>query len=383
MQRKHFISAVLVLLLCLSLSVAVEAASIREQLVASEYVERVYPMSPTNTLILADVDIFGYPSQGFCGLINKLMKETNTSLAIRMAMKDELTGRVTENWAKLEISPDGTFVNPITGEKKKWRNAWYKPSDPGSPGISYVGALGIHGPEKRPYKWLTILHKPEPFIYKAWKNRKFDFSKLPADGELFNSVEEVKDRQLLDPQYQPNDLYAYLYGLCDARGGKLRKVLGNAGPNGIFNLFEVAGNSELAGGITESARNSGLPPWFLACEGPEKFVVKGDRERAGVVQVPYLRVKFLKNRDISEIAYAPLALHPPVLAEEAVAAATAQAGGTVTQIANAATYSGVVNARTPAGCSLVRVTARFGPTMRFVGYKVCNGMVTKSHESFF
>ncbi len=266
-------------------------------------------------------------------------------------------GKVTENWAKLEISPDGTFVNPITGEKKKWRNAWYNPGDPDSPGISYVGAFGIHGPEKRPYKWLTILHKPEPFVYKAWKGWKFDFSKLPADGDLFNSVEEVKDRQLLDPAYQPNDLYAYLYGLSETRGGKLKRVLGSPGLDYIYDLFESAGNAELASGITESARNNGLPPWFLACEGPEKFVVKGDRERVGVVQVPYLSVKFLKNRDISEIAYAPLALHQPVLPEEAVAAATAQAGGPVTQVANAATYSGVVNARTQAGCSLVRVTA--------------------------
>lgn len=369
--------------------------SIRERLVAAKTVKTVYAIDGEHTLIEGETAF----------LSGDFTKEFN----------EEITGLCTEYGGKIEI---GTLKgDPITGKKDvQWvpveQSSVRRDSYLGHMRVEYIRCGGVFDVEARygvqikrafSYKKILIRHATsQPTVYKAEGVPSFDKVTTLPDGEITLSTGKKGGMLGLSTQTLSGaDLFQYLQVLCEKEKGKPRYVI-NMGkevesPRGDLTDITTGKRFYYADELAEVNAISAFkyagyytkPPmtvkriWYFACEGEQRFVVKGEAEQNF----------FASNRGLEGVEFKPLSSQPkaepqggqPQSIEEEIAVEVATKKTNVFKMVSTQEYTGIYNGQQD-GCDLVTVRKNWDTTMKnprvdTLNYRICGKSIAKVSES--
>lgn len=396
------------------------AGSVREKLAAAQNIGIVIPLDATTTYVAPRIGrLSGEITDEALGELYGICDALGGSYQQREDRTDPITGKVTTKYTTIskdliKRKSDIAYSSIVT-TTVAWKPASLICKDVFRIDEPLVHYFSGYAAGQSSVQSFVMTHKPEPMnIFKIAKF-KAQSVKVPTDGYWTKTLPQLTKRTdgvlgFLDNAFDNNildgrDAWLYLNTLAGQSGEKVRYAIRPATMNqgqcvseGLREVSQAEAARYIALGRTGCGK--GNSEWYVAATGGiTNFVAMGKESRSGQNgDIITLDVYFESNRSIDDLAFFS---NPGIIQPTSTVVSSGQPTGTLEEqfalqvAANKANmlkmqggmeyqglYNGVIN-----GCDSVAVVSVFAPRTRAersqtINYKVCNGVIAKSEETF-
>lgn len=407
-MTKRFKKIFLVIIFLCSIpviAIAEQSQTVRELIAASENIKKILPIDSYNTFIAPKTHpITGDITSDFSNELLNICYLKGGKIEVTVTVEDPITGKEKTVWKEIRIGDPWNYKNvtlkfdPIhlVGEyhgKFRCANLFEITNVYGAYlHSSYAGVTTF-----TPKTLILRTTSPQPTIIKTENLKSPELIKLPADGELSNSIPEVTYSFLFSKLYDKPVVFSYLTLLCEKYKGTPKYIIKpfvydkNTRRFKELPLKEESNLKAFDYIFRRQDCCENRTEWYIACSGNTKFIAKGTYDSRSIY--------FANNRDASELNYTPLENTPTSLTsgvtdnvivaqkiEEKIAIEAANRKNNFLKVYGSQEYTGIYNGQDQEECDLVSVTKNWdtsskNPRIDTYNYRICRGAIVKTSET--
>jgi len=395
--KKAALVSLATLVLCSVFSVSfAQEKSMREKLVESEDIAKVYAINEFYSLVLPKTNVAGYISNS---IAEEFQKMCITQIEEATAVSDPITGKTTYGWKPYVYERGRNFF----GVKTRCKGG-------------YTFETKYLGDYSRMVTSFIIEHESaQPFIYKVDTVKPMSEISMLPDGEVVSIVGKEGSSGVGGflanltktinkaggngiTGHESQDLIQYMQALCIKNKGTARYVAKRASGEFVevdsLNVFKYS----LSPLYFPNFPNRIPKEWFFACSGDQRFVARVTENIRQKFSESF--AVFASNRGLEGIDFTPMqkgSMLPQVTEQKQVgelpqnmqeefAVEVAAKKTNLFKVVGAQEYVGTYNGKDNKNCDMVTVEKDWNAERKksrkdTYNYSICEGVIAKSSET--